>query len=59
MNRPIRNTLGPYRLNGKIGEGGMGVVFRAEDPRLHCQVAIKVLPIGARRNFLNVPFWDG
>ncbi len=48
MNRPIRNTLGPYRLNGKIGEGGMGVVFRAEDPRLHCQVAIKVL---------LVPYW--
>ena len=37
-------TLGPYRIIDSIGQGGMGHVFKAEDPILKRVVAIKVLP---------------
>src|SRR4249920_866079 len=36
--------LGPYQVISPVGAGGMGEVYRARDPRLGRDVAIKVLP---------------
>jgi Tol biopolymer transport system component len=46
MALPTGTRFGPYEITGALGAGGMGEVYRARDPRLHRDVALKVLHPG-------------
>jgi serine/threonine protein kinase len=49
MSNLTLSTLGPYQLLSLLGVGGMAEIYRAHDPRLDREVAIKVLPMDLAR----------
>ena len=58
MSLSAGDKLGPYQILAPIGAGGMGKVYRAKDPRLNRDVAIKVSGSQFSERFERVDHWE-
>ena len=53
MSSPANTVLGDFKILSRLGAGGMGVVYLAEDTRLGRKAALKLLP----KDFARDPAW--